>query len=404
MNGSKPRSVCCLVLLALALAVPRASRAADVPVAEDSSATTSGVSSAAGKSKSVAVEATRAALLRFDLASLPAGYDAATLQSARLRVYVSKVGSAGDLTLHAITETWSETESGPAPAVDAAPIAAVAGAEYHARTFLVVNVTETVRGWLADPASNFGLAVLAVDEGTKLAFASKEGPGTGPAAELEIEAAVPPGAGNLPGPGSSVVSGGEDNAIDPTAEWSMIPGGLSNDVGLDADFAFAAGRRAKALHPGSFVWADSTNADFASSAPNQFAIRAANGLFIANDAGGAKVVPIGTRYRDNAIVAWGRVTAAGGLDTNFNVASVTKVGVGHYTIVLNSSLSSGFSLVPNVTPEVDQDGLGLPPVGAANARIAVVNLFAAGNTFDVFVYNGLFASVDNDFHFLATGR
>ena len=66
----------------------------------------------------------------------------------------------------------------------------------------------------------------------------------------------------------------------------------------------AAGRRAKAVNTGSFVWADSTNADFSSTADNQFSIRAANGMFIANDAGGAKVVPVGTRYRDNAIVAW----------------------------------------------------------------------------------------------------
>jgi hypothetical protein len=75
----------------------------------------------------------------------------------------------------------------------------------------------------------------------------------------------------------------------------------------------AAGRRAKTLNTGSFVWADSTNADFSSTADNQFAIRAANGMVIANDAGGSEVVPVGTRYRDNAVVAWARVTAAGGL-------------------------------------------------------------------------------------------
>ena len=40
--------------------------------------------------------------------------------------------------------------------------------------------------------------------------------------------------------------------------------------------SFAAGNRAKALHTGSFVWADSTYADFASTAANQFLVRAAN--------------------------------------------------------------------------------------------------------------------------------
>jgi hypothetical protein len=149
----------------------------------------------------------------------------------------------------------------------------------------------------------------------------------------------------------------------------------------------AAGRRAKAVNTGSFAWADSTNADFSSTADNQFAIRAANGMFIANDAGGAKVVPIGTRYRDNAIVAWARVTAAGLLDANFNVALVTRVSTGLYRFTLNSSLSSGFSLIPIVTVETDPAGMGNPPTGAANVRLAATNQVAAGATHSGGVYS-----------------
>ena len=39
-------------------------------------------------------------------------------------------------------------------------------------------------------------------------------------------------------------------------------------------FRIAAGRRAKANHNGTFVWADSTDADFASTGLNQFLIEA----------------------------------------------------------------------------------------------------------------------------------
>jgi hypothetical protein len=393
-----------LMALLLLLAAPLAGRAADVPVAEDTSSTPSGLSSGAGKSKSLAVQDTRATLLRFSLASLPLGYDADTLQSARLRIYATKVASAGDLTVHEVTAAWSEA-GGAVPTVDGTPIATVAGADVHARSFLVVDVTDTVREWLTTPEANFGLAIAAGDEGTKLAFAAKEGPGSGPAAELEIEALLLPGSNNTVAAGSSVIGGGVDNEIDPTAEWGVIPGGLQNEIGAGADYAFAAGRRAHAFHTGSFVFADSTNADFTSTADNQLSIRMANGLFIANDAGGAKVVPVGTRYRDNAIVAWARVTAAGGLDTNFNVASVTKVGTGVYRMTLNSSLSSGFSLIPVVTPEVDPAvPPDTPPVGDANLRIAAANNVAAGNTFDVYMYNGVGTLVDNDFSFLVTGR
>jgi hypothetical protein len=206
---------------------------------------------------------------------------------------------------------------------------------------------------------------------------------------------------------AATVGGGEGNTA--TGSYATIPGGLSNSAGA---FSMAAGRRAKAMNTGAFVWADSTNADFSSTADNQFAIRAANGMVIANDAGGSKVVPVGTRYRDNAIVAWARVTATGGLDSNFNVASVARctnnasaiIPAGCYRFTLNSSLSSGFSLVPIVTIETDPDGAGNPPTGTASVRFVATNQVAAGNTFDVYIYNGSFALVDNDFQVLVTGR
>ena len=44
------------------------------------------------------------------------------------------------------------------------------------------------------------------------------------------------------------------------------------------------------------------------------------------------------------------------------------------------------------------------PVGAANVRLVATNQVAAGNTFEVYVYNGSFALVDNDFQVLVTGR
>lgn len=49
--------------------------------------------------------------------------------------------------------------------------------------------------------------------------------------------------------------------------------------------SFAAGKRAKALHNGTFVWADSTDEDFASTVSNQFLIRAANGVVISQGLG-----------------------------------------------------------------------------------------------------------------------
>lgn len=182
----------------------------------------------------------------------------------------------------------------------------------------------------------------------------------------------------------------------------VVPGPFTastNQGNSAGSFSLAAGRRAKANNTGSLVWADSTNADFSSTADNQIAFRAANGMLIANDAGSSKVVPVGTRYRDNAIVAWARVTATGALDASFNVASVSKTSTGVYRLTLNSSLSSGFSLIPSVIPEIDA-----APTTAAGLRIASVNLVAAGVEFDVFINNGSGTLVDNDFQVIVTGR
>ncbi len=74
------------------------------------------------------------------------------------------------------------------------------------------------------------------------------------------------------------------NTNQANAAYGTIPGGFQNSVG--GQFAFAAGNRAKANHPGSFVWGDSTAADIASTANNQFTVRAGGGVrFLTGGAG-----------------------------------------------------------------------------------------------------------------------
>ncbi|MGB3341774.1 MAG: hypothetical protein WBB37_09880 [bacterium] len=95
----------------------------------------------------------------------------------------------------------------------------------------------------------------------------------------------------------SFVGGGYDNSA--TGDYSTVAGGNLNTASGHASFigggqlnvasasrTFAAGFRAKANHSDVFVWADGTAADFASSASNQFLIRATGGVGIGlNDPG-----------------------------------------------------------------------------------------------------------------------
>jgi hypothetical protein len=124
---------------------------------------------------------------------------------------------------------------------------------------------------------------------------------------------------------------------------------------------------------------------------------------------GTGVVPVGGVCQaqsafGSTIAAWARVTAAGTLDTNFNIASVSRVSAGQYRLTLDIPLQGGFSLIPVVTPEIDPIAPDTPPVGAANVRIPATNQSAFGTAFDVFIYNGNFALVDNDFQVIVTGR
>jgi hypothetical protein len=96
-------------------------------------------------------------------------------------------------------------------------------------------------------------------------------------------AVITGGDGNLISTNSDygVISGGESNTIVANAGYAFIAGGRLNSA---TDYAFAAGRRAKAIHTGSFVWGDSQNADVSSTAANQFLIRAAGGVGIGTEA------------------------------------------------------------------------------------------------------------------------
>ena len=68
-----------------------------------------------------------------------------------------------------------------------------------------------------------------------------------------------------------------------------MPGGNNNTAA--GAWSLAAGRRAKANHEGSFVWADATDADFASTNNHQFAVRAQGGVRL--ETGGAGLTVAG---------------------------------------------------------------------------------------------------------------
>jgi hypothetical protein len=72
----------------------------------------------------------------------------------------------------------------------------------------------------------------------------------------------------------ATVSGGRANLA---SQYATVPGGRDNVA--FGEYSFAAGRRATVWRSdaGTFIWADSTDADFRSTGPNQFLVRASGG-------------------------------------------------------------------------------------------------------------------------------
>lgn len=112
---------------------------------------------------------------------------------------------------------------------------------------------------------------------------------------LQNDSFIGGGIGNNISTDRAAISGGRDNSIRTNAANAAIGGGWNNIVtgpqgtipggsfNTATNNAFAAGTRAKAIHPGSFVWADSQNLDQASSANNQFLVRAIGGISLSGN-------------------------------------------------------------------------------------------------------------------------
>jgi Collagen triple helix repeat (20 copies) len=160
-------------------------------------------------------------LLQFDLSMLPQGTTAPQVSRAVLRVYVNRVTTPGLVAYAPVTGAWGEysvTYATQPPIGSAAGVVSVS----QAGTFVAIDVTTLVQGWIGSPATNNGLALSA---GTAMVqFDSKENDETAHSATLDIELvdAGPTGATGAIGPA------GANGAIGVTGA-----GGLTGAAGAD---------------------------------------------------------------------------------------------------------------------------------------------------------------------------
>ncbi|CAG1010884.1 hypothetical protein PHYC_03952 [Phycisphaerales bacterium] len=134
------------------------------------------------------------------------------------------------------------------------------------------------------------------------------------------------------GAGFAAVGGGLNNSA--SGQFAAIPGG---ELNLAAGaHSFAAGRRAHANNAGSFVWADSTDADFASTGLNQFLIRAGGGVGIGTTAPAAAL-----HVRQTAVAATPSSAASLVLERNSgNALVILGSDAGERSVIFGSPVNA----------------------------------------------------------------
>ena len=118
------------------------------------------------------------------------------------------------------------------------------------------------------------------------------------------------------------------------------------------------------------------------------------------NAGEAMTITVGDRYRDNAIVAWAKITGGvpGSIQAEFGISAVDHYATGCFKIYLDIDATEAASLIPMAIAEIDT-----APVGAGAIRIVSINQLQP-NIFNVYINDGNGNLVDNDFVFMVTAR
>jgi hypothetical protein len=174
-----PRPTRLLAAMLLA-AVP--AFASSTPTNGDTYLNSAAASTAFGAQPAILVNGTSTGLFQF-AQSLPVGTIASQIAQATLTVYVNTLNSAGTFEVRRVTRTWAEGGASFSKNItyDATSYGTFsAGA---AGKYFTVDVTALVQYWIANPGTNFGLALIST--GGDVALDSKENTSTAHTAALQ---------------------------------------------------------------------------------------------------------------------------------------------------------------------------------------------------------------------------
>jgi hypothetical protein len=126
-------------------------------------------------------------LVQFDLTQLPGGVTAAQIQKATLTLFLDHVNAAGTINIDTVSAStpWGELTVTGNTGISAGSAVTTGVGVSTADTFLPVDATAAVQGWITTPGSNNGFMLLA-NGSTSVQFDSKENTSTSHPATLTI--------------------------------------------------------------------------------------------------------------------------------------------------------------------------------------------------------------------------
>lgn len=228
------------VLAIATLCLLPALRASDATLAGDTYVSAAAATSNFGTAANLVIAPNNAGLVQFDLSQVPPG---STVATAYLSIYVNKVLTGGTLNFATVTSPWTEL----GVTFNTQPVAGGTFASVNASAgniFLLVDMTAQVQGWLANPASNFGIQITGSGS-VSVQVDSKENTGTSHPASLQLAIIGPAGpagasgAAGLPGsigptgPAGATGPSGVQGATGPTGPVGAAgPTGASGAQGV----------------------------------------------------------------------------------------------------------------------------------------------------------------------------
>ncbi len=221
------------------------------------------------------------------------------------------------------------------------------------------------------------------DIGTNSPYSAIGGGFNNNVADNSIYATIAGGRENDIGTNSSysAIGGGSVNKVADNSPHATIAGGRGNSVGANATNAFAAGRRARANHPGAFVWGDNRNAEIASTNDNSVTFRSYGGFRIFTASGVGAILPPGSgswtslsdvNAKENFRPVDGRailekVAALNVCEWNYKTqdASIRHVG----PMAQDFKAAFGLGESPTGISSVDADGVALAAIQGLYAEV-----------------------------------